>query len=61
MSEGSHRTQKEALGTWEMEVQMAVCILTKVLGTGLGSSSRAVHALNAWDISAVPPLNSLKT
>jgi len=46
MSVGTHRTEKRGSDPLELESQVLVNHMTRVLGTELESSKRAVHQLN---------------
>jgi hypothetical protein len=55
MNAHAHEGQK-VIDPRELEVQMVVSHLMWVLTTKLGSSGRAVNALNNWVISLAPKI-----
>lgn len=50
MSAGACKGQKKASNFLQLELWVVVSCLTWVMGTGLGSSVRAVCTLNRWAI-----------
>lgn len=55
---GAHRGQKMVSDVLELELQIVVSCLDWMLGTELGSSSKAVCTSNCQAISPVPTLET---